>query len=220
MVDDMRLHTPFDASTDDTSVVTNTVVREFIPPYGESWGTDSKGPVAGDLCIIYIPRWFPQDLCVVKCTRPGLFQWMSTAVKYHKPRKSDQDQSIKFLRRQAYQPTWVRTSGASNHIELHQEERPQGAGRWLADEFSASEFPFHPLLVWKFHLTRSHHVPAELASWIEMRLKLIRSGRDYSACLIDGKEMTAHDKNELEVEKNGATIAKLLPELEVLPDSD
>ena len=118
---DLRLHHPFSAEVFDTAVSSSYAPPHKDPP-PEGFCSDFPGPDStlkiGQLCVVYVPSFAPEDLCIIRYLGNDQYQWFSNWSR-HSPGRTKRS-SIETFARTAWLPGWV--TYFDNKIVIHIED--------------------------------------------------------------------------------------------------
>ena len=170
-VSDLRLHHPFSAEVFDTAVTSSYTPPHTDPP-PEGFCADFPSPDAtlkpGQLCVVYIPSFAPEDLCILRYMGNDQYQWYSNWSRHDpaRPRRS----SIEIFARTAWLPGWV--TYFDNKVVYSYRRPSHNCGIFTAE---ARELTAVNFIVWGFELNTSNRVKAPLVEWIADRIKKLVS---------------------------------------------
>ena len=164
---DLRLHHPFSDEIFDTAVSSSYVPPHKDPP-PEGFTTDFPGPHAlpqeGQLCVVRLPNFAPEDLCILKYLGRNKYQWYSNYSRHAVNRAKRSN--IEIFATTAWLPGWV--TAFDNKI-VYSHRRP--AATCLPFTAEAKELTSGTFIVWGFELYSSNRVRESLVKWIKERLE-------------------------------------------------
>jgi hypothetical protein len=169
-ISDLRKHTPFSTELFDTSCP--TVCEPYQPPPEgfTLWSTSSgvATPNVGDICIVRLLQYHPEDICVLKLLADGTFQW------YSNPRSSPQvnrqvrnTQSFDLFKQTYFLPGWELDATRTAEIEYRELKPDETQIPFVANH--ADIIPF--IFLWGVQFQSNHNFSRSTLAWIEQECK-------------------------------------------------
>jgi len=169
-ISDLRKHTPFSTELFDTSCP--TVCEPYQPPPEgfTLWSTSSgvATPKVGDVCIVRLLQYQPEDICVLKLLADGTFQW------YSNPRSSPQvnrqvrnTQSFDLFKQTYFLPGWELDATRTAEVEYRELKPDETQIPFVANH--ADIIPF--IFLWGVQFQNNHNFNRATLAWIEQECK-------------------------------------------------